>query len=379
MEKIYLDNAATTPLLEKVIDEMILSLKNDYGNPSSLHSLGQEAKGKIEEQRRKIASLLNVHPSEIIFTSGGTEANNMIINSCVEDLGIRRIITTQIEHKSVREVCRQVANRRGVEIVYLKVNSLGVINFNELEAFLKQKEKKTLVTLMHANNEIGRINDIRKISELCNLYRVFFHSDTIQTMGHLKLDFSQIKLDFASCSAHKFHGPKGIGFAFLRKTSGVKSFLLGGVQERGLRAGTENVAGIIGLGTAFEMAYDEFEERSQKIHEIKTYAVDLLKNKIKGIILNESNLSSENLSTILSILIPTKNPMLSMLLSMNGIAISEGSACSSGAKKKSEVMDVILNEEQKSHYTPIRISFSHITTKKEIDIFVKVLQEIVCN
>lgn len=379
MEKIYLDNAATTPLLEKVMDEMILSLRNDYGNPSSLHSFGQEAKVKIEEQRRKIASLLNVQPGEIIFTSGGTEANNMIINSCVENIGIQRIITTKIEHKSVHETCLQICQRRKIELVLLEVNHLGEINLNELERLLKSSDKKTLVTLMHANNEIGRINDIRKISELCQHYQALFHSDTVQTMGHLELDFSDVRLDFASCSAHKFHGPKGVGFAFVRKSSGLKSFLLGGAQERGFRAGTENIAGIIGLGTAFQLAYDELDERTQKIIEIKKYTKESLRNKIEGILFNESDGASENLPTILSILVPTKNPMLSMLLDMKGIAISEGSACSSGAKKKSEVMEVILTQQQKNSYTPIRVSFSHLTTKREIDIFVKVLQEIVCD
>ncbi len=377
MNKIYLDNAATTPLSEEVIDAMIDAMKMNFGNPSSTHSFGQEAKILIENVRRQVADYLNVSPAEIIFTSCGTESNNMIIKSCVEHLGIERIITSPMEHKCVSESVLDMKNRKGVEVVYLRPNESGDIDLQKIEDALAASEKKTLVTLMHANNEIGNLLDIKKVAELCKKYNAFFHSDTVQTTAHMPLDFSDISVDFASCSAHKFHGPKGIGYAFIRKSSGMKGLITGGPQERSLRAGTENVAGIVGLGKALELSIDHMDEYANHMQEVKDYAIEQLKAKIPGVKFNGRSSEKENsLYTVLSVLLPFKNPLIGLQLDMKGIAVSQGSACSSGASKPSMVMMMVLTEDEMDHCTPLRVSFSHLTTKEDIDALVNAVVEI---
>jgi len=282
MTKIYLDNAATTPLSNEVIDAMIETMKINFGNPSSTHSFGQEAKILIENVRRQVADYLHVSPAEIIFTSCGTESNNMIIKSCVEHLGVERIISSPLEHKCVSESILDMKSRKGVEVAYIRPNEKGDIDLSKLEDFLKSSDKKTLVSLMHANNEIGNLIDLKKVAEICKENNALFHSDTVQTMAHMTLDFSDIPVDFASCSAHKFHGPKGIGFAFIRKASGLKGIITGGPQERSLRAGTENVAGIAGLGKALELSLTNMEEYSSHMQNIKKYTVERLSEEIRG-------------------------------------------------------------------------------------------------
>lgn len=376
MERIYLDNAATTPLDDEVIDCMVNVLRYNYGNPSSTHSLGQEAKTILEEVRRKIADSLKVTPGEIVFTSCGTESNNMIIKSAVNYLGVERIITSALEHKCVAETCLEMKKLKGVELVYLRPDSNGDFDLNKLEELLKNSDKKTLVTLMHANNEIGNLLDIERVAHLCKENNTLFHSDTVQTMAHLDLDFSKIPLDFASCSAHKFHGPKGAGFAFVRKSSGLKGIITGGPQERSLRAGTENVTGIAGLGKAWEISQEKMEEYKNHILEIKHYAIEQLKDKIHGIKFNGRSADDTSLYTVLNILLPYKNPLIGLQLDMKGIAISQGSACSSGAAKPSMVLMSVLSEEELENSTPVRVSFSHFTTKQDIDAFVSALLEI---
>ncbi len=377
MDRIYLDNAATTPLSEEVIDAMVGVMKTNYGNPSSTHSLGQEAKVLIENVRRQVADYLHASPSEIIFTSCGTESNNMIIKSCVNHLGVERIITSPMEHKCVAETVLDMKKRKGVEVVYLRPNRKGDHDLAELEAALKKSDKKTLVSLMHANNETGNFLDIKKVATLCKEYNVLFHSDTVQSMAHMEMDFSEIPLDFASCSAHKFHGPKGSGFAFVRKASGLKGIITGGPQERSLRAGTENVCGIVGLGKALEIALNNLEKDILHIKDIKKYAVESLQNEIEGVRFNGRSAEEDgSLCTVLSVLLPFKDPMIGLKLDMKGIAISQGSACSSGAAKPSMVLMMLLDEEELEHSTPLRISFSHLTTKAEIDALLEALKEI---
>lgn len=376
MERIYLDNAATTPLDDQVIDCMVNVLKFNYGNPSSTHSLGQEAKTILEEVRRKIADSLRVTPGEIVFTSCGTESNNMIIKSAVNYLGVERIITSALEHKCVAETCLEMKKLKGVELVYLRPDSNGDFDLNKLEEVLKSSDKKTLVALMHANNEIGNLLDIERVAHFCKENNTLFHSDTVQTMAHLDLDFSKIPVDFASCSAHKFHGPKGAGFAFVRKSSGLKGIITGGPQERSLRAGTENVTGIAGLGKAWEISQEKMEEYKNHILEIKHYAIEQLKDKIHGIKFNGRSADDTSLYTVLNILLPYKNPLIGLQLDMKGIAISQGSACSSGAAKPSMVLMSVLSEEELENSTPVRVSFSHFTTKQDIDAFVSALLEI---
>lgn len=376
MKKIYLDNAATTPLSEEVIDTMVGIMKSSFGNPSSTHSFGQEAKILIENVRRDIARELKVSPAEIIFTSCGTESNNMIIKSSVGHLGVERIITSPMEHKCVAETILEMKSR-GVEVVYLRPNKQGDLDMEKLAEVLGSSSKKTLVSLMHANNEIGNLLDIEKAAQICKEHNALFHSDTVQTVAHLPLDFSTVAVDFASCSAHKFHGPKGAGFAFVRKSSGMKPLITGGPQERSLRAGTENVVGIVGLGKAFDLAVKNLENYSAHIKEVKQYTIDQLTKAIPGIKFNGRSAELENsLYTLVNVLLPYKNPLIGLQLDMQGIAVSQGSACSSGAAKPSMVMMTTLTDEELENGTPLRISFSHLTTKEEIDVFIKALKNI---
>lgn len=377
MNKIYLDNAATTPLSEEVIEAMVATMKINYGNPSSTHSFGQEAKAIIEEERRKIAEYLKVQPNEIIFTSCGTESNNLIIKSCVEHLGVERIITSPMEHKCVAESVRDMKTRKNVEVVYIRPNQKGDISLEDIEKALQSSDKKTLVTLMHANNEIGNIYDIEKIGKLCQKYNALFHSDTVQTIGHLDVDFSKMNIDFASCSAHKFHGPKGSGFAYIKKNTKLKCLISGGGQERDLRSGTENVTGIVGLGKALELCMNNLETYQNHMQEIKDYTIQKLTEKISGIKFNgRSNEAENSLYTLVNVLLPFKDPLIGLRLDMKGIAVSQGSACSSGAAKPSTVMMMILSDEELENCTPLRISFSHLTTKEDINTLVKEIYNI---
>ncbi len=377
MDKIYLDNAATTPLADEVIDAMVGTMKMNFGNPSSTHSFGQEAKILIENVRRQVADYLHVTPAEIIFTSCGTESNNMIIKSSVEHLGVERIISSPLEHKCVSESILDMKSRKGVEVNYIRPNEKGDIDLNKLEELLKSSDKKTLVSLMHANNEIGNIINLKKVAELCKENNALFHSDTVQTMAHMNLDLSDVPVDFASCSAHKFHGPKGAGFAFIRKATGLKGIITGGPQERSLRAGTENVAGIVGLGKALELSLNHMEDYTNHMQSIKDYAIERLSAEIEGIKFNGRSAEKENsLYTVLSALLPYKNPLIGLQLDMKGIAISQGSACSSGASKPSMVMMMVLSEDEMDHCTPLRISFSHMTAQSDIDALVDALKEI---
>jgi len=377
MNKIYLDNAATTPLSEEVIDAMVETMKLNFGNPSSTHSFGQDAKILIENVRRQVADYLHVSPAEIIFTSCGTESNNMIIKSSVSHLGIERIISSPMEHKCVSESILDMKKRKGVEVAYIRPNEKGDIDLNKLEELLKASDKKTLVSLMHANNEIGNIIDLKKVAQLCKENNALFHSDTVQTMAHMNLDLSEIPVDFASCSAHKFHGPKGIGFAFIRKASGLKGIITGGPQERSLRAGTENVSGIAGLGKALELSLKNMDAYTQHMQDIKQYTVEQVSEAIPGVKFNGRSSEKDNsLYTVVSLLLPYKNPLIGLQLDMKGIAVSQGSACSSGASKPSMVMMMVLSEDEMEECTPLRVSFSHMTTKDDIDTFVSALKEI---
>lgn len=377
MKRIYLDNAATTPLMDEVVDVMVEVMKNHYGNPSSTHSLGQEAKAILEGTRRKIATELKVTPAEIIFTSCGTEANNLIIKSAVEELGIERIITSKLEHKCVAESVNNLRESKNIETVYLNVNEKGDVDLIQLEQLLSKSSQKTLVTLMHANNEIGNLLDIEKVALMCKEYGAFFHSDTVQTVAHIPLDFSKIPLDFASCSAHKFHGPKGAGFAFIRKSTHIKAQIHGGGQERSLRSGTENVVGVAGMGKAFDISIENMEQYASHIQSIKEYTIEKLKAHVPGVIFNGRCVEKDkSLYTLINISIPTQNPMVGLMLDMKGIALSQGSACSSGAAKPSSVLSSIQSEEVQQTTSPLRISFSHFTTFEEIDYLVNSIKEI---
>ncbi|MDM1550947.1 cysteine desulfurase family protein [Empedobacter falsenii] len=377
MQRVYLDNAATTAIRPEVVDEMAIVMKNVFGNPSSTHVFGREAKALIEMARKNIAQRLNVSPAEIYFTSCGTESNNTIIRSCVNDLDVTRIITSDMEHKCVQESIKDLEYRGKVEVIRINIQKNGDIDYAQLEELVKDQSKKTLVSLMHANNEIGNLTDVKRISKLCQENNTLFHTDTVQTVGHYDLDFQDLGMDFASCSAHKIHGPKGAGFLYAKKASHLKALIAGGGQERGMRSGTENVYGIVGLSKAFDLAIDELEAHVNHIKEIKQYTIDQLKLAIPGVSFNGlSDDLDKSLYALLSIKLPFHDALIGFELELAGIAVSQGSACSSGAAKVSLVMQTLYTEEEIDQMTPLRVSFSYETTKEDIDILVGTLKKI---
>ncbi len=377
MQKIYLDNAATTPIHDEVIDEMADCMKRIYGNPSSTHVFGREAKAKMELSRKKIAEALNVSPSEIVFTSCGTESNNLIIRSSVDYLGVRRIITSNLEHKCVKETSQEMGECRNVEIQKVKTDEKGSIDYDDLEKKLKSSDKKTLVTLMHANNEIGNMLDVERVQKMCEETDALFHTDTVQTLGHYPMNLGEMKVDFASCSAHKIHGPKGIGFAYIKKSTGLRPQITGGGQERGLRSGTENVYGVVGLAKAFEMAIQDLDKHKSHIEILKKYTIEQLKATIPGVEFNGLSADlDKSLYTVLNVRLPFKDALIGFELELKGIAVSQGSACSSGASKVSAVIESILTPEQIETTTPVRVSFSCYNTKEDVDALVGVLKNI---
>ncbi len=377
MQRIYLDNAATTAIRPEVVDEMANVMKNVFGNPSSTHVFGREAKALIEMSRKNIAQRLNVSPAEIYFTSCGTESNNTIIRSCVNDLDVMRIITTDMEHKCVQESVKTEEYKGNVEVIRLNILKDGNIDYTQLEELLKDQSKKTLVSLMHANNEIGNLTDVKHISKICQENNALFHTDTVQTVGHYELDFQDLGMDFASCSAHKIHGPKGAGFLYAKKASHIKPLIAGGGQERGMRSGTENVYGIVGLSKSLELALDELDTHVNHIKEIKQYTIDQLKEAIPGVAFNGlSEDLDKSLYALLSIKLPFHDTLIGFELELAGIAVSQGSACSSGAAKVSLVMQTLYTEEEIDQMTPLRVSFSHETTKEDIDVLISTLKKI---
>lgn len=376
MQKVYLDNAATTHMHEEVIEEMVNAMRFNFGNPSSSHFFGRESKGYIEKARKSIARYNGVTSAEIIFTSGGTEANNLILRSSVEYLDIERIITTKIEHSCVNETVNSLANNQKVQVDYVKVDEKGEIDLEDLQQLLKSSDKKTIVSIMHANNEIGNLNPIEKIGDLAHAHDAYYHSDMVQTLGHYALNLENLPVDFASSSAHKFHGPKGTGFAYIKKSTGLKAQITGGGQERNMRSGTENVHGILGLGKAFEMANESLKKDMDYIFSLKKYAINELQTAFPDIHFNGMCSTENSLYTLLSLSLPFKDGLIGFELDLRGIACSQGSACQSGAAKSSRVLNEILSEEMIASTTPLRISFSTHNTKKDIDYLLSVLKEI---
>ncbi|WP_027419954.1 cysteine desulfurase family protein [Crocinitomix catalasitica] len=370
--KVYLDNAATTPMANEVIDAMAEMMKNHFGNPSSTHAFGRDAKGVVEVARRTIAKIIGAEPKELIFTSGGTEADNMAITCAVNDLGVERIISSPTEHHAVG-YC--IEGEKDFEVAYVDLTETGQVDYNHLAELLKS-DKKTLVSLMHANNEIGTLLDYKKVSELCRANGALFHSDTVQTMGHYKIDVTDFGADFLTCSAHKFHGPKGIGFLFVNKNLRLKPFILGGGQERGLRAGTENMSGIVGLAKAFELANEDVEGHQKHVQELKSYMMDELKARIPDVSFHGEVDPDKSLYTVLNVCFPEfdNKSMLLFLLDLEGIAVSGGSACNSGASTGSHVLRGINANTDRPN---ARFSFSRYTTKEEIDYSLDKIEEIV--
>lgn len=376
-QKIYFDNAATTHMTSEVIDAMVESMRHNFGNPSSTHFFGRDAKGIIENVRKSIAQACQVSSAEIIFTSCGTESNNLILRSAVEYLEVTRIISSPIEHSCIMQTLESLQQNQHIQVDYVQHNEMGEIDLNHFEDLLKNSDKKTLVSIMHANNEIGNLNPIEQIGSLAHQYNALYHCDMVQTLGHYIINLDNLPVDFASSSAHKYHGPKGAGFAYIKKGTGLKAQITGGGQERNMRSGTENVHGILGMGKAFTNAQKDFEKEFEYISDLKKYALEKLTAAFPHIQFNgKSGSMDESLYTILSLSLPFKNPMIGFEMELRGIAISQGSACQSGASTGSRVLSVILPEETFYNTTPMRVSFSSENTKQEIDRFVEVLQEI---
>jgi cysteine desulfurase len=373
MKKIYLDNAATTPLYPEVIDVMVAVLTNDFGNPSSTHSFGRSAKNLLETARKSIAKILHIQASELIFTCNATEATNLILQSAINDLGVKRIITSKIEHHATLHTIQHLEKNNDIEITYVNVLPTGQIDYLHL-ANLLSEVKPTLVSLMHVNNEIGTILDIERVGKLCVAAKALFHCDTVQSIGKIDLNLHELPVDFAIGTAHKFHGPKGIGFAYIKRGLHIQPIIFGGEQEKGLRAGTEAVHQVVGMAKALELSLDNLEVNKKKIRDLQSYCLSGLLSVFPNLKVN----GNDTLYNILNVMLPieeSKAAMLLFTLDMKGIAVSRGSACQSGSIKPSHVLAEFLTlEEQK--FPNLRISFSQFNTKEEIDYLVAVLKEI---
>ena len=363
--RVYLDNAATTPIAPEVTKAITEVLENDFGNPSSTHSYGRHVKAHIENSRRNIAKHINCSPSEIVFTSGGTEADNMALTSSICNLGIKRIITSSIEHHAVGHTVEFLYDQGRVQLDIVNVDKKGHVDLVHLEQLLSSKEK-TLVSLMHANNEIGNLLPLHKVSEICKKYNAYFHSDTVQTMGHYTFDLQKLDIDFITGAAHKFHGPKGIGFLYINKNIKPHAFIHGGSQERQMRGGTENVYGIVGLSKAMDLAYEDLKEHQNHVLGLKQYMINQFKSFSNEITFHGDIDSENSLYTVLNVCFPKteKSGMLLFTLDLKGVAVSGGSACTSGATSASHVLLGIKADTSRPN---VRFSFSRYTTKEEID------------
>lgn len=375
MNRIYFDNAATTALHPEVLEAMMPYLTEKFGNPSSIYSYGRESRLAIETARKTVAKILNAHPAEIFFTSGGTEASNTAIHASVKDLQCRHIITSSIEHHATLHTVECLHCNNEVARSFVKLLPGGHIDIADLEKLLAASKEKTLVTLMHANNEIGNITNIQAVGEICKKHNAIFHSDTVQTVGHYPFDLRNTPIHFVTAAAHKFHGPKGVGLLYINESVRIKPFINGGSQERNMRAGTENVYGIVGFAKALQMATDHYEENAAYIKELKTYMMQQLEAKVPGTAFNGDPLG-DSLYTVLNASFPKteRSEMILFNLDINHICASGGSACTSGADAGSHVIRAINNN---PNQVAVRFSFCRENTKEEIDYVVEKLQEMI--
>lgn len=378
MTQVYFDNAATTAIRPEVISRMMQVMQDIPGNPSSTHAVGRKAKTVIEQARKTIASYLNATPAEIIFTSGGTEADNLIINSAVRDLGVRHIITSPIEHHAVLHVVEHLQSNYDVKISMVAIKECGSVDLDNLQSLLESSSEKTLISLMHINNEIGNMLDLEAVCALAKNHNALFHSDMVQSVGHFDINLSELPIDFIAAAAHKFHGPKGIGFAFIRKNSKIRPLIFGGGQERGSRAGTEPVHNIAGMETALILAQENMIAERKHIEEIKWYFKEQLENKIPGVHFNGNcQDGTKSTYTLLNVCLPVSSDKALMLLfqlDLKGIACSKGSACQSGSDQGSHVLNAFLAKD-KLDKPSVRFSFSHENTKEEVDYVVDTLKQ----
>jgi len=370
--RIYFDNASTTPLLPAVKDAMKAVIDDCYGNPSSIHLHGRKARIIVEEARKVIARILNASTGEIFFTSGATEANNMVLMASVRDLGVQRIISTNVEHHCILHMLDHLEQTSGTKVEYLKVDGQGHIKLETLAQLLKQDDAKTLVSVMHVNNELGTQTDITAVSKLCQEHGALFHSDTAQSVGKIPIDLQEIKINFLCGASHKFFGPKGVGFVYINGDNMIKPLFHGGDQERGMRSGTENIYGIAGMSKALELALIEMDDRKKKITELRDYFIGKLRTELEDIKINSPDSSLHN---ILSVSFPesSKSEMLMMNLDIMGISASSGSACSSGVENDSHVLEAIGHDPKRK---TVRFSFSHMNTLEEVDYVVDKLKSI---
>lgn len=374
MNRIYFDNAATTSLDPVVLEAMLPLLSEKFGNPSSIYSYGRETRLSIESARKSVAKILNAHPAEIFFTSGGTESNNTAIQASVRDLGCKHIITSPIEHHAVTHTVEHLGASGKVKVSYVALQPNGHIDILHLEKLLAGSKEKVLVSLMHANNEIGNILDIHAVGNLCKKYHAIFHSDTVQTVGHFPFDLRNTPVHFITGAAHKFHGPKGIGLLYINENVRIQPFIFGGGQERNMRAGTENIYGIVGFAKALELATANHETDRRYISGLKQYMHEALIKNIQGVSFNGDTLGN-SLYTVLSVSFPKteKSEMLLFNLDIHHICASGGSACASGAEAGSHVIRAVnLNPNQ----VTVRFSFSKHNTIGEIDTVVQQLKSL---
>ncbi|HRP58536.1 cysteine desulfurase family protein [Agriterribacter sp.] len=374
-KRIYFDNAATTALAPEVLDAMLPYMTEKFGNPSSIYSYGRESRLAIESARKSVARILNAHPAEIFFTSGGTESSNTAIAASVRDLGCRRIITSPIEHHAVLHTVEYLQSRGEAQLFFVKLLPDGHIDLDNLEQLLAAGEEKTLVTLMHANNEIGNLLNLQEVGEMCKLYGAVFHSDTVQTVGHYPIDLRHTPVHFITAAAHKFHGPKGIGLLYINENISIHPYMHGGSQERNMRAGTENLYGIVGFAKALELAAASYATDSELIKSIRQYMAEQLKKHIRGVGFN-GDFNGQSLYTVLNVSLPKteKSEMLLFNLDINNICASGGSACTSGADQGSHVIRSINNN---SNRVAVRFSFCRHNTKEEVDTVVEKLAELI--
>ena len=375
MERIYLDNAATTALDPQVLEAMMPYLTNRFGNPSSIYSYGRESRMGIENARKSVAKLLHAHPAEIFFTSGGTESSNTAITAAIRDLGCKHIISSKIEHHATLHTIEYLHHNGEASLSYVHILENGHIDLTDLELLLQNSSEKCLVTLMHANNEIGNITSLHVIGTLCKKYNAIFHSDTVQTVGHFPFDLRNTPVDFITGSSHKFHGPKGVGILYINENIKIKPFINGGSQERNMRAGTENLYGIIGFAKALEIASENHESDRKIIQGLKNYMWESLEKNIKGTSFNGDPTGS-SLYAVLSANFPKtdKSEMLLFNLDINNICASGGSACTSGADQGSHVIRALKNDPTK---VTVRFSFSKYNTTAEIDQVIEKLKEMI--
>lgn len=371
--KIYLDNAATTPLDSEVLDSMIPVMREDFGNPSSTHGFGRKARSVVEIARRDIAAMLNVSPGELCFTSGGTEADNMAIHIAIQQLGLKHVITSRIEHHAVGHTLENLERKGQIRLSYVNLTDNGHVDLVHLRSLL-EGEERTFVSLMHANNEIGNLLPLKEVGEICNEFNAVFHSDTVQTMGHYAMDLSDVSIHFVTCAAHKFHGPKGVGFLYINQDINAEPFIHGGAQERNQRGGTENVYGIVGLAKAMQVALRDLEAHQKHIQGLKSYMMERLETLIPEVAFN-GDAKGESLYTVLNVCFPEsdKSDMLLFNLDIMGIAASGGSACSSGSNVGSHVLQHINVHPSRP---AVRFSFSKYNTQVEIDYCLEVLAEL---